>query len=457
MLYRSCNVRPIVCRRSLQWLGRFAGSVTVALSVLMVIEASGEEGAEATWKAFSETWDNHPGISKVEGELSDTTFIRRVYRAYRGKAPTKLQMKYGLMSLQGDAEVHTNSMTGEIFVCDPRVSRREFAYQFAKHAPAETTAEGIHRLVQGGFFDWVPTERLAIKDKTWRKAAPVLSDSLPPFRANTDAYQRYIGNLHSHTTYSDGIGSPTEALASAQRHGHDFYAISDHAVNISDEEWMETKRVVKQFNDLHAGSFVAFAAFEWSHPFVGHITIFNADEPVSFTSHPGLKEISHWLEDHPQALARFNHPGREPWGAVKEFEHFNEQNGVRNQVVGIECFSKRKNISKYIGSSGYNDRFDIDVAFESGFFSRMWAWMRGLPRKSPWAKIEGGNPDMSNFLDEALSKDWDLGVVGGQDDHDAELGATVATCRRRGVGNRTLGGSRFGRVSQSTYLRDRRP
>lgn len=42
--------------------------------------------------------------------------------------------------------------------------------------------------------------------------------------------QWYKGNLHTHTTNSDGLVSPTDAIAWYRDHGYDFMAISDHWV-----------------------------------------------------------------------------------------------------------------------------------------------------------------------------------------------------------------------------------
>ena len=49
---------------------------------------------------------------------------------------------------------------------------------------------------------------------------PVFAPDAPWFR----------GNLHSHTTESDGRASPAEAMAAYRRLGYDFLAISDHDV-----------------------------------------------------------------------------------------------------------------------------------------------------------------------------------------------------------------------------------
>ncbi|MBU0684746.1 MAG: DUF3604 domain-containing protein, partial [Candidatus Thermoplasmatota archaeon] len=43
-------------------------------------------------------------------------------------------------------------------------------------------------------------------------------------REKTTAYNLYFGDLHAHTGYSDGQGTPWEAFAAAKNAGADFMA-----------------------------------------------------------------------------------------------------------------------------------------------------------------------------------------------------------------------------------------
>ncbi len=47
---------------------------------------------------------------------------------------------------------------------------------------------------------------------------------------------RYKGNLHTHTTCSDGVRSPEEAIAAYREAGYDFLAITDHRLYTPGEE-----------------------------------------------------------------------------------------------------------------------------------------------------------------------------------------------------------------------------
>lgn len=46
--------------------------------------------------------------------------------------------------------------------------------------------------------------------------------------SNAGAQNVYHGNLHAHTSYSDGSGTPDEAFAMARASGLDFTAITEH-------------------------------------------------------------------------------------------------------------------------------------------------------------------------------------------------------------------------------------
>src|SRR2546427_3392796 len=50
------------------------------------------------------------------------------------------------------------------------------------------------------------------------------------------------GNLHAHTTYSDGVKTPQDLLAEYEALGYDFLAITDHEDLIGSSYWRALPR-----------------------------------------------------------------------------------------------------------------------------------------------------------------------------------------------------------------------
>ena len=52
-----------------------------------------------------------------------------------------------------------------------------------------------------------------------------------------DNLRWYRGNLHTHTTYSDGTRSPEEVIADYEHRGYDFLTISDHDILVDPDDY----------------------------------------------------------------------------------------------------------------------------------------------------------------------------------------------------------------------------
>ncbi len=84
----------------------------------------------------------------------------------------------------------------------------------------------------------------------------------------------YFGDIHNHTSYSDGSGTPVDALAAGEAAGFDFMAISDHSYAIADSEWEDTLAAVEAATDP---GFVALRGFEYTQGAEGHINVYNTE------------------------------------------------------------------------------------------------------------------------------------------------------------------------------------
>lgn len=119
----------------------------------------------------------------------------------------------------------------------------------------------------------------------------------------------YFGNLHSHTSFSDGSGTPDQAFDWARyTAGFDFYAVTDHAEQVSSSEWNTTGASADAKNA--DGQFVALRGFEWSNPNFGHINVLNTSSYTGATDTYDPDDFYAWIDNN-NGLAQFNHPGRE--------------------------------------------------------------------------------------------------------------------------------------------------
>ena len=119
----------------------------------------------------------------------------------------------------------------------------------------------------------------------------------------------YYGDLHSHTGYSDGQGTPQQAYRTARDNGLDFLAITDHAEQLSSDEWADI--LTQAQAATQEGQFVALRGFEWTSNH-GHLNIFNTVRRVraNDSRYNTLTELYAWLSDPAQihSIAQFNHP-----------------------------------------------------------------------------------------------------------------------------------------------------
>lgn len=75
-------------------------------------------------------------------------------------------------------------------------------------------------------------------------------------------FEAFHGNLHAHTHYSDGMGTPAKAFSHARKAGLDFMWVSDHREGLTPSEWSACKSQANAANE--PGKFVAGCGFEMS-------------------------------------------------------------------------------------------------------------------------------------------------------------------------------------------------
>ena len=247
----------------------------------------------------------------------------------------------------------------------------------ASYADGKVTYTPAAALADGRVTVTVTVKRADGKEasKTWS------------FNIGEATFQRYFGQLHSHTQYSDGAGSLESALSYVKNlpdtANVDFVAFTDHsnyfdstsaanpegalydmslASASSQQTWKSYKDAVAAFNAENAGSMVAMAGFEmtWSGG-PGHINTFNTPGIVSRnnstlnnkTKDAGMQAYYKLLSqsEGANALSQFNHPGT-TFGNFIDFGYWDAVIDTRMYMVEVG------NGEGQIGAGGYYPSYE---------------------------------------------------------------------------------------------------
>jgi len=219
--------------------------------------------------------------------------------------------------------------------------------------------------------------------------------------------QVYHGDIHNHTSYSDGSLTPPQALAAGKAAGFDFMAITDHSYSIDDSEWANTLTAV---NDATSDTFVALRGAEYTQGAEGHINVYNTVRHPCRTNSgvgsmcdytPNLEKgvtvdgFYNWLSitgtvglDSAGTLAQFNHPG---WINFNDWKYHPEVSPtMRLEEVGngngsSYVFSEAEYIRSldYGWKTGATNNADTHGAdWGTNTDDRTGVWMAGLTKAS---------------------------------------------------------------------------
>jgi uncharacterized repeat protein (TIGR01451 family) len=194
-----------------------------------------------------------------------------------------------------------------------------FAYDASTHrailTPIALSAQARHTVtVSSGLTDWAGNPLAAT---SWS----FTTSSETPMHA-------YHGDLHNHTSYSDGSLTAATAYATGRANGFDFMAVTDHSYAVDDGEWADMLTAAN--NATIPGVFVALRGVEYTQGAEGHINVINTvrhavrtNTGCAFCDYmPNLEAgvtvdgFYHWLSitgtqglNGEQTIAQFNHPG----------------------------------------------------------------------------------------------------------------------------------------------------
>lgn len=191
----------------------------------------------------------------------------------------------------------------------------------------------------------------------------------PVLRAQSSLPQNmqvYYGNLHSHTSYSDGILTPREAYRMAEGNGLDFMAVTEHnhryaagddGIYLTPQLYEDLKKTAHEFT--RNGKFVALYGQEFSTISSGnHVNIFEADSIVDVRNGDFKTLYEKWLPQHPEVpFIQFNHPNFERDMGIEDDTraHFNADELAEESLHAHAFESFADEGSKRFNDYGYDD------------------------------------------------------------------------------------------------------
>ncbi len=258
----------------------------------------------------------------------------------------------------------------------------------------------VEAVYAGGKVSYTPAEDMAdgrvSVTVTVTRADGKASSKSWSFTVGEAQYQLYFGQLHSHTTYSDGSGTLDAALdyvANLPEDANvDFVAFTDHsnyfdksgaanpegalydmslATESSQNLWNAYKQAAADFNASQS-DVIALAGFEmtWSGG-PGHINTFNTPGIVSRnnttlnnkTSDAGMKAYYALLSqpEGADSLSQFNHPGS-TFGTFSDFSYWDAL--IDSRIFMVEV----GNGEGQIGAGGYYPSYEYyTMALDKGW------------------------------------------------------------------------------------------
>jgi len=212
--------------------------------------------------------------------------------------------------------------------------------------------------------------------------AAVLALSFQPAAAAEalgGGYNYYFGNLHSHTSYSDGVLTPSDAFRHARYAAKmDFHAVTDHGYYMQEatnlHHWFLAHEEADQFYE--PGRFVTLVGYEWTFT-DGHMNGFDTPRAASRDTQRNLTAFFEFLAEH-HGIGVFNHPNYDIQPNWNDFEY----RGLGDRQVSLI----------EVGSGPYRHNVTNERAYRR-----------------------------------ALDRGWHVGAVSSQDNHRADWGTAAPT------------------------------
>jgi hypothetical protein len=219
------------------------------------------------------------------------------------------------------------------------------------------------------------------------------------FLVNPDlGYTAYFGNLHSHTSYSDGVQTPAAAYAYARNTARtplDFLAVTEHnhvSAGMSLAHYTDLENECAAAND--DGNFVAIFGQEWGLAANGHVNVF--ESPALFGWDAGQYDVFVDQTDYAGLYSAVlaNPPASYP--PIAELCH--PASGDFNSLV---------------------------VTNDGKSVVHLMALVNGPSQSTATDESDIGNTNFDGQFAEALRKGYRVSPTGDQDNHNATWGAST--------------------------------
>ena len=371
---------------------------TFSFTVNAVFGVDGELTVKANGKELSANEDGSYTIAKedisgaeivitVEGKDTKGVAIRGEH-----KVTVKDEPSIGNVSPEANAETKDEKR--------PEISAEILNAGENAVVTMKINGEEVEAVYENGKITYIPSEdmedgRTSVTVEVKRADGKETSKTWS-FTVGEAQYQLYFGQLHSHTTYSDGSGSLESALeyiANLPESANvDFVAFTDHsnyfdtssaanpegalydmslATAESQKTWREYKTAIESFNNSQS-KVIAIGGFEmtWSGG-PGHINTFNTPGIVSRnnatlnskTADAGMKAYYALLSraEGADSLNQFNHPGS-TFGTFTDFAYWDALIDTRIQMVEVG------NGEGQVGAGGYYPSYEYyTMALDKGW------------------------------------------------------------------------------------------
>jgi len=201
--------------------------------------------------------------------------------------------------------------------------------------------------------------------------------TLSPGTAFAQVEQVRFGNLHAHTSYSDGSGTPTDAYKMACETGLDFMAVTEHNHDKGDGSGdRKDGKLIAKSPTLYSGTSNALVETanrmnkpgrcitlygqEYSTISSGnHMNIFDVENVIT-AGNGKFDELLDWMEQNRDsrgqiALAQFNHPetGRE------DRDYGRDDFGESSEASWIQAMAPNVSLIEVINAQALKDGVDL--------------------------------------------------------------------------------------------------